>query len=94
RRPDHHLSGFILDAVQLARWMDLPIEVVGGFPRWNSGLEVSFKFEDLIMWGMTCAVPADIADSLDQRRDHFLTPDAYEYLSRIHLQAVSFSRQA
>ena len=51
RRPDHHLSGFILDAVQLARWMDLPIEVVGGFPRWNSGLEVSFKFEDLIMWG-------------------------------------------
>lgn len=94
RRPDHHLSGFILDAVQLARWMDLPIEVVGGFPRWNSGLEVSFKFEDLIMWGMTCAVPADIADSLDQRRDHFLTPDAYEYLSRIHLQAVSFSRKA
>lgn len=46
------------------------------------------------MWGMTCAVPADIADSLDQRRDHFLTPDAYEYLSRIHLQAVSFSRKA
>lgn len=40
RRPDHHLSGFILDAVQLARWMDLPIEVVGG-------LEAVYRGESL-----------------------------------------------
>jgi hypothetical protein len=50
--PTTPLSRYVIDALSLSSWAELPIDVLGGSTRQSSGLEVSHKFEDLLIWAL------------------------------------------
>jgi len=93
-RKDHPLSVFIYDAVAVAlRWESAPIVVADSYARFGeSGLEISYKFEDLLIWALLHATSVPGAAVMVQRDNLQLTPASYDYMHRIKSSAYRVKR--
>lgn len=80
---------YVLDAVALVTWIEIPTSVSSGYTRMGSNLEISYKFEDLIMWAISRRPPQDILDLAAPMRPGALTTESVEYLRRISTVAKS-----
>lgn len=84
RNPDSQLSAHILDALSLSAWTNAGLVITEGYSKLSSGLEVSFKYEDLIIWALQAITPKDIQALVQERAsDLTITSLSYEYMARI-----------
>lgn len=92
--PEHTLSGYVLDALAVAQhWPTAPILIADGYARHgSSGLEISFKYEDLLIWVTRHQASFDAANVIVQRDDVHLTPASYDYMQRIKASAYRVTR--
>ncbi len=81
--PTTPLSRYVIDALSLSSWAELPIDVLGGSTRQSSGLEVSHKFEDLLIWALFRRPPPDILALAFARRPAVITEESASFLRRI-----------
>lgn len=81
--PTRPLSRYVIDALSLSSWAELPIDVLGGSTRQSSGLEVSHKFEDLLIWALFRRPPPDILALAFARRPAVITEESASFLRRI-----------
>ncbi|NVL48630.1 radical SAM protein [Pseudomonas syringae pv. actinidiae] len=91
--PKHSLTTYVLDALAVVRhWSEAPIVVSDDFAKHgNSGLEISFKFEDLLIWMFRHKSSFD-ADIIQPIGEVFLTPQSYDYMHRIKASAYRVTR--
>lgn len=94
--PRHTLTAYLLDALAVVReWPEAPIAICDGFARHGTtGLEVSFKYEDLLIWVIRnhksldgCPIAA-----WQERGQVQLTPRSYDYMHRIKASAYRVTR--
>ncbi|UBZ00572.1 radical SAM protein (plasmid) [Pseudomonas cannabina pv. alisalensis] len=81
--PATPLSRYVIDALSLASWAELPIDVKAGHTRQGSGLEVSHKFEDLLIWSLYRRPPSDILALVSAQRPAVITDESAGFLRRI-----------
>lgn len=90
----HPLTAYLQDALAVARgWLLAPIKVTEGFtqiPR--SGLEVSYKFEDLLIWMLRNQDEFAHLGVMVEEDRLALAPASYDYLMRIKASAHRLSR--
>ena len=94
--PRHTLTAYLLDALAVVReWPEAPIAIYDGFARYGAtGMEVSFKYEDLLIWVIRNHKNLDgSAFAAWQERDQVqLTPRSYDYMHRIKASAYRVTR--
>jgi len=84
--PATPFSDYVVDALAVAAaWRDLPTAVSSGYSKLRSGLEVSYKFEDLIVWALHRHPPADIQSLANTRCPGGLTEKSADFLRRVSL---------
>ncbi len=92
--PHHQLSAFLLDAwAAVELWKNQFVEMAEGVSRFpGSGLEVSFKYEDLLLWMIRHAdlFGAHVCDRSEGLTS--LTPESWDYMQRIKSSAYRISR--
>jgi hypothetical protein len=93
RFPEHPLSRNVLDALAAVRIEDIT-GTGDGFTRLDSGLEVSFKFEDLLFWAFSACPPAFVEVLVEVAQSNIaLTNRSAAYISRIAPSAQALGRQ-
>lgn len=92
--PEHSLTGYMGDALRvIQQWEQAPIEISDGYSKHGrSGLEVSFKYEDLLIWMMRFAERVACSAVIVAGVDVKLTPASYDYMRRIKASAYKVSR--
>ncbi|HDS1721505.1 radical SAM protein [Pseudomonas putida] len=94
--PRHVLTAYLLDALAVVReWAEAPIAISDNFARYGTtGLEVSFKYEDLLIWVIRNNTSlAGSAVAAGQARGQVqLTPPSYDYMHRLKASAYRVSR--
>ncbi|MFL1449364.1 radical SAM protein [Pseudomonas tritici] len=92
--PSHPLAAFLRDALFVAReWSSATLLVRDGFTRFSdSGLEVSFKFEDLLIWMLRHQASCPTEPVIVQGDPLCLTPESYDYMLRIKASAYRVTR--
>lgn len=89
------LARYVLDSLALSSWASLPTTVCGGYSRMLSGLEISYKFEDLLVWAISRQPPHDIGVLASQKVPGGISVESMEFLRRISPVAKSIgSREA
>lgn len=84
RHPNSALAAYIRDALITINWGSAPLVLIDGFTKGASSIELSFKFEDLIIWALSSEPPPDILETaMAQCSDFAISPSSYEYLARI-----------
>ena len=91
RNPSHQLCRKLLDALAVVR-IDRSASVGSGYTSFDSGLEVSFKYEDLMFWAMAAVVPEDIEALILAGTKTSLTLNSAAFLERITPSALAFQR--
>lgn len=94
--PCHSLTTYLHDALAVVReWQEAPILISDSFARYGaSGLEVSFKFEDLLIW-VTRHQQSLLAGAANAHLDRVqvqLTPPSYDYMHRVKASAYRVTR--
>ena len=95
-KPDHSLSHFIQDALLVARcWETFDIRVEAGFTKLGgSELEISFKYEDLLLWATANKESFSSPAVRVNQHELYLTPASYDYMTRLKVSAYRISRAA
>lgn len=93
-QPTHALAGYLRDALFVAReWSNATLLVKDGFTKLAcSGLEVSFKFEDLLIWMLRNEASFDRLPVIVTPEPLHLTPESYDYMQRIKASAYRVTR--
>ncbi len=91
RNPGHQLTLKIIDALTAVR-TDRSVSRGQGFSILESGLEVSFKYEDLIFWALAADLPDDIERLVLATPQLTLTLNSAVFLDRITPSAMAFQR--
>lgn len=92
--PKHSLTSYIADALNVVRdWPTAPILIADGYARHgSSGLEVSFKFEDLLIWVARHKELLEGGAAFATNQQVRLTPASYDYMQRIKASAYRVTR--
>lgn len=87
QNPSIPLSKFIQDALlAAAHWSEAPIVITDGYSKLvASGLEISFKFEDLLIWAITNL--SEAIGVVQSSHSLQLTPSSFDYMQRIKASA-------
>jgi len=93
-QPGHSLVGYLRDALGVVQqWAMAPIELREGYARHGqSGLEISFKYEDLLIWMLRFAERLADHAVIVPTADVRLTPASYDYMQRIKASAYRVTR--
>lgn len=93
-QPNHSLTLHIQDAISLAlNWEEHDITIAPGFTRLSgSGLEVSYKFEDLLLWAMTHKNELTTNSVNVASCKTSLTPSSSDYMNRLSKSAYRITR--
>ncbi len=92
--PRHSLTAYLLDALAVVRhWPDAPILISDDFAKYGkSGLEISFKYEDLLIWVIRNQSSFDDAAVIAPQGQVNLTPASYDYMHRVKASAYRVTR--
>lgn len=87
--PDAALSQFIKAAFAVVRqWETWEVTMGGGYTKHHpSGLEISYKFEDLLIWCMTHPDVLSDRAVIVSTAEQSLTTDSWEFLTRIKVSS-------
>lgn len=92
--PNHALTAYLRDALAVVhQWLEAPILLSDTFARYGvSGLEVSFKYEDLLIWAFRHQSSVDAGADSNFQDCVQLTPQSYDYMQRIKASAYRVTR--
>lgn len=91
---NHPLTGYLRDALSVVNgWESAPLVIRDGYSKHGlSKLEVSFKFEDLLIWALQHSAIFDSSPVMVERDLLQLTPASYDYMQRIKTSAYRVKR--
>lgn len=91
---NHPLTGYLWDALSVVNgWESAPLVIREGYSKHgHSRLEVSFKFEDLLIWALQHSATFDSFPVMVQRDLLQLTPASFDYMQRIKTSAYRVKR--
>ncbi|WP_116893057.1 radical SAM protein [Pseudomonas savastanoi] len=93
-RGAHPLAKYLKDALAVAlAWESAPLRVANEYSRFGeSSLEISFKFEDLLIWAVLNAANAQTSSVLNSPESLSITPASYDYMQRLKASAYRVKR--
>lgn len=90
----HPLTRYLRDAIAVALgWESAPLQIAHEYSRFGeSSLEISYKFEDLLIWAILHASSAPPQSVLSSPENLSLTPASYDYMQRLKASAYRVKR--